>query len=307
VSDRKPVPTCWEPCTIDRGRLRTVNGPREPYSHPRFVGSKLYIPMMASLSLVDDEARAKAEANGESYAPVLGLAAEFDRGRCADALGPNTDAGATPVAGGCQEVGQVARWKLDDGPAGTHVHDCTSSQLHGRLESGTWLVLGRRGGALDLDGNGRITFDGRLPASGELSVGAWIRVRELPEAPAIVIAESSRPGTEGWALSIGPRGASFSVARGPGLSPLEASAPLPIGDWVHLGGVFAPGESVRLFVGGQLRATASEEPPATKPGDGRLGIGATISGEGWFVGNLDDVRIYTRALEPFELTRVAGE
>jgi hypothetical protein len=77
------------------------------------------------------------------------------------------------------------------------------------------------------------------------------------------------------------------------------SAQLPLNVWTHLA-VTYDGAALRLYVNGtQVASTPVSGPIPVSAGVLRLG-GNSIWGE-WFQGQLDDVRLYNRALTPAEL------
>ncbi len=72
---------------------------------------------------------------------------------------------------------------------------------------------------------------------------------------------------------------------------------LPLSRWVHLAGTY-DGATMRLYIDGELAASATAS-GAVVPSTADLQIGA---GYAWFRGDLDEVRIYDRALTLAELT-----
>jgi len=81
---------------------------------------------------------------------------------------------------------------------------------------------------------------------------------------------------------------------------LEAADPLPLGRWVHLAGTF-DGQTMRIYVDGQERGTMARLGPV-KPNAFHLVLGNYEIGHGsHFIGLLDEVRLYNRALTPDEI------
>ena len=92
---------------------------------------------------------------------------------------------------------------------------------------------------------------------------------------------------------------------------LTSPSPVPVGEWYHIAGVFENGV-MRLYVNGELAAetTVPVNRSDTAGNYFDTAIGARNMGtngvDGYFVGELDDLKIYTRALSAGEIQRAAG-
>jgi len=81
---------------------------------------------------------------------------------------------------------------------------------------------------------------------------------------------------------------------------LSGSDPLPLGQWVHLAGVF-DGKVMRLYMDGK-EVAAMDRPGPVRPNNLRLCIGSYDADHpAHFTGVVDDVRLYSRALTPDEI------
>ncbi len=88
-----------------------------------------------------------------------------------------------------------------------------------------------------------------------------------------------------------------------GASNLSArdTKPLPTDEWVHMTGIFRPGEVMEVYVNSELRGTNTTGIPANQHGSNGLaaliGNRHAASNCGW-TGLIDDVRVYSRAVAP---------
>ena len=225
---------------------------------------------------------------------------------------PASDAGPLPLTDAatepCDEPGLLAWWRFDEG-AGDVVHDCTSYGHDGRLDGGTWIA-GKRGGALSFDG-GWVGFGdpAALRVTGPLTVTAWIREErtDSPETQYIVSRRADGNSGGGWRFATEPPALTMSVVPGLDASFTETKGGSVGGNtWVHVAAVFEPGQAVSLYVGGTREARRTTNIPAAlvqPPAEVR--VGARGDGAYPFVGAIDDVRIYGRALDEAEIAALA--
>jgi hypothetical protein len=228
-----------------------------------------------------------------------------------------TGSAAGPAAGGAGNGGGspdppdlVAAYGLDEG-AGTTVFDATSNDNDGTIAGATW-VTGQHGGALSFDGQGdlaRIPADPSWQKEGALSytIEAWIKV--------------TVPGLYTGAIAVGPWTAhtaslgvyedswAFNVAMVGGPNDYQCGAESgslsylldPDGQFHHVAGVLdaAAGEC-SLYLDGALVATDTYVDGAANFGGGDLILGG-FDGSNYLGCEIDDVRIYTRALSADEI------
>lgn len=217
---------------------------------------------------------------------------------------PPTDAATEP----CDEPGLLASWRFDEG-AGDVVHDCTSYGHDGRLDGGVW-VAGKRGGALSFDG-GWVGFGdpAGLRITGALTVTAWIREEQASSAETQYIVSRRANGTNGggWRFATEPPALTMSVVPGLDASFTETrGGAVGVGTWVHVAAVYEPGQAVSIYVGGKREARRTTNIPAAlvqPPAEVR--VGARGDGAYPFVGAIDDVRLYGRALGEAEIAALA--
>ena len=154
------------------------------------------------------------------------------------------------------------------------------------------------GGAAAFGGTGFLHIPGLGAALGQRSqvtVSAWVRV------PLHVQPNVFRVGQP-----VALHSDRFSVANyaAGGWSTVVADPPPPVGSWYHLAGVFDQG-TLRIYVDGQLAGSAAAGFAETGDAvaDGSIGARAlgAASGDQFFVGEIDDVRVYARVLSEEEI------
>ena len=220
-----------------------------------------------------------------------------------DAAG-NTNTSATitvTVQNTAPGTGPIAAWGFNEG-AGTTVADATGRGHTGTITGATWTTTSKYGGALTFNGSsGMVTVPDAddLDISGAMTLEAWVRPTTLATKWRTVILKEA-PGYFRYALyantdTTGPSGHVFIGQD------LEARrvARLTANTWAHLAAVY-DGTRVRIFVDGVEAASA----PATglvQASDGVLRIGGNAIWNEWFAGQIDEVRIYGRALGAAEI------
>jgi len=198
-----------------------------------------------------------------------------------------------------EEPAPVAHWELDE-TAGTTAHDSVGRN-HGQVLCGSgscvplWRPTGGcMGGALQLDGDGDAIRVPTIRDSVEFTYALWVKQDVIRTGLAALIEHRDwRPGSVRFDLMNGHPRVAINEATWPRDDLDAQSHILPSGEWHHVA-VAKSVASLAIFVDGGLAAyeglTASG--PVTL-GDGFVGSG---SGERWFKGLLDDVRIYDTAL-----------
>jgi hypothetical protein len=227
---------------------------------------------------------------------------------------------AQPVDGsnaelGCDAPGLVTHFRFDEG-AGRALSDCTRTGLSATVPDGGSLGPGVRGGALVLGGAAPLSI-GRpkiLSLTGAFTVAAWVRADGLSdsERPTIV-GKMGETRQRGWELALADVGIAlpkynrnvfFRVSPDGISEPHVASArSLPLGQWVHVAGVFSPGSRLEVFLDGTLEGQGTAPSVASDP-EVDVVIGGRAYNYFWR-GALDEVQIYERALTAAEIVVLA--
>jgi fibronectin type 3 domain-containing protein len=214
----------------------------------------------------------------------------------ADSFGENALAAALAA-------GPVAAYSMDQG-AGTALTDVTGNGNNGTLTGATWTTGGRFGSALTFNGGGNLVT---VPdsASLDLTTGmtqeAWVRPSALGGEWRTVLLKE-RPG--GLAYSLYAHGTDstnvpMSELTIGGARTVAGTSTLPLGVWTHIATTY-DGAAQRFFVNGaQVAQRAQTGAIVTSTSPLRIG-GNSIWGE-YFAGQIDEVRIYDRALAAAEI------
>jgi glucose/arabinose dehydrogenase len=206
--------------------------------------------------------------------------------------------GATPTV-----PGLVGAWGFDEG-AGSQALDASGQGNTGTIAGAAWTGSGRYGGALTFDGVNdwvSVPHSASLNLSTAMTLTAWVRPTSLGAWRQAILKE--RPGGLTYALYATNQSANqpnghFQI----GGADREVTAPTAIATntWTHLATSY-DGANMRLYVNGTLvRTVARTGPVATSTSPLRIG-GNSVWGE-WFAGQLDEIRVYNRALTTSEIT-----
>ena len=205
--------------------------------------------------------------------------------------------------------GLVGHWTFDDGKAA----DASGSGNHGTAVDGPVSGPGKIGGALVFDGRrAHVTVPSSpsLTVTGPLTVAAWVNPRtpaDPPQSRAIAEKwESQGLAYSGYFLRISSKGnAHFVVSEPTRISEITSTKPLVPETWSHVAAVY-DGSSLKMYVHGTLEKTiAASNGPAPSQAVLRIGKGGGGGGHN-FLGSLDDVRVYNRALSAEEIARFAA-
>jgi len=195
-------------------------------------------------------------------------------------------------------AGQVGHWALDDG-SGTMVRDSTTNANHGQLRGDPQWVDGIIAGALQFDGVGdyvEVPHDPVLTLEGPVTVSVWINAERHTGPGGAdwqgILAKGGAPRlyslytyTNGTLhFSTGPSGA-YIGSNSAGLVPLN--------EWVHAAVVLNNGHF--YFINGEPAGQGGQGAMAVGGGTAPLTIGKTNEANE-FLGMIDDVRLYDRAL-----------
>ena len=180
----------------------------------------------------------------------------------------------------------------------------------GRLTGATW-TSGQHGGAVRLDGDDevQVSCTSAIDFANTLSVAAWVRADRLRDWDAI----ATRGGFQSpWGFTQGPDGRLRFTANwgnptgGSGEGSWTSTLRITQGQWHHVA-VTYDGSTLRFYVDGQEDPAQPFVALTFGIGEERfvLGAGLPVTDE-YFLGALDDVRAFDRALSAAELRVMAG-
>jgi L-ascorbate metabolism protein UlaG (beta-lactamase superfamily) len=188
----------------------------------------------------------------------------------------------------------VAWWKLDE-TQGDVANDSVGSYPGALVGGPLWQPTGGRvGGALQLDGTDDFVITPSVlnPSEGTFSVFGWVKGGE----PGQVIL--SQTGGVNW-LTVGADGALGTELRQTGRlgKPLASSTIITDGAW-HRVGLVWDGSNRILYVDDVEAAKDVQSNLAGSVGGLYLGAGSALVPGTFWSGLIDEVCIYTRAVEP---------
>jgi len=204
----------------------------------------------------------------------------------------------TTIASG---AGPVAAWALNEG-AGGSVGDATGRGNNGTIMGATWRPQGRWGSALGFDGDDSVSVpDGAdLDETSALTIEAWINPAQV-SGYRMVVAKTSAGTPMNYYLGLSGREVEFGFfSSGAWRWQTTSGVDLVAGTWAHVAVVYSDAaDSVRLYVNGAQRLAATETGTLTVNAQPlRIGLGYPNDG---FIGDIDEVRVYQRALSASEI------
>ncbi len=195
------------------------------------------------------------------------------------------------------DAGLVGYWQDDEG-AGATTADASGSGNTGALAGGMTWTAGRFGDALSFDGASGYVLAGvhNLPAANApQSISWWLNVPAIPGGVQNVLSLTNDGA--GSAVQAGFRDGRIGVWKFGGAW-LISTTPASAGGWRHYAYTF-DGATHRLYIDGALAASATTAPQSAAPT--KLAFGRWTGGAEYLKGNVDDVRIYNRALTATEV------
>jgi hypothetical protein len=220
-----------------------------------------------------------------------------------DSAGHSSEsAGATVTVANAQlPTGLVAAYGFNEG-AGSQALDATGSGHVGTITGATWTTAGKAGGALTFNGtSSRVSIGDAadLDLTSGMTIEAWVRPTTLSGWRTVIMKE--RPGGLAYTLYAhdqSPRPAAYLNTGGADQT-APGTAALPLNTWSHLAATY-DGTALRLYVNGVQVGTRSVTGSLISTSGG-LSIGGNAPWGEYFAGQIDDVRVYNRALTPTEI------
>ncbi len=212
----------------------------------------------------------------------------------------------------------VGYWPLDgDG------RDASGNGLDGTVNGNVVPTTDRQGfadAAMSFSGEQDAYVDlGDPPAlniTGEMTLAAWVWLNADNTNNGRIIAKSGGSGQRSWSLNIEASSggvtnpATFQVAiSGTTNLSVRDNEPLPTDEWVHMAGVYRPGQATEIYVNGELRNTNTDGVPDEQYSSNGLSvlIGArNACGNCGWDGSIDDVMVFDHALSASEVGSIMG-
>jgi glucose/arabinose dehydrogenase len=208
---------------------------------------------------------------------------------------------------------EVLSLGFDEG-SGTVAADDSGNGNDADLLNGTSWGPGQLGSGLALDGVNDIAAVDASPSLGSftdaLTVAAWVNRSSLQAKwRSVVSRQHTTTSADQFLLGFFDGEPRFLVNTADGGNQRVGAGTAPVGEWVHLAGVY-DGATMRLYVNGVERASMAKTgaiAASTRPvliGGGANGTGPLAATEN-VAGGIDEARIYAQALTPSEIAALA--
>ncbi|NRQ31396.1 PKD domain-containing protein [Nonomuraea sp. NN258] len=196
--------------------------------------------------------------------------------------------------------GLVAAYGMNEG-GGTTIADVSGGGNSGTLTSASWTNGGKYGAALSFDGSSSwvtVADAASLRLTNGMTVEAWVRPSTVTGWRTVLMKQHAS------GLAYGLMGGSDSnrphtVVHTTSDADVGGTASLPLNTWSHLA-VTYDGTTLRLYVNG-TQAAQRTVGGSMRTDSGVLRIGGNSLWGEYFAGQIDEVRIYNRALNATEL------
>jgi hypothetical protein len=207
--------------------------------------------------------------------------------------------------------GLAGHWRLDES-TGSMTADSTGANPGALMNTPIWLpaadcapVRFANPACLELNAattnqHVSVTTTGLPTLGAPMTIALWVRWAGSPAGAQNFVALGNSAGAR---LQVGFRGGNLAVWKRTGTLLVQLTQDPPSG-WHHVAYVF-DGTTHHLFVDGRQRATSGVAPDVGIATALRFGLNPMATSEP-FKGRLDDVRIYNRAIEPFEVEGLAA-
>ena len=199
-------------------------------------------------------------------------------------------------------AGLVGWWTFDEPPDSPVAFDASGHRLGGELR-GVGRAPGIVGsGAIECTGGVVVVPDDpQLSLREALTVECWARTETAGQHDRWIVNRVFGGGeATGFRLGMIEGRPAFEVPQTAWSHLLVGPAPLPLGRWVHLVGTF-DGRTMRLYVDG-AEVAALDRPGPAHPSHFDLVIGGFApNSPAHFVGLVDEVRLWSRALAAHEV------
>jgi glucose/arabinose dehydrogenase/PKD repeat protein len=193
-------------------------------------------------------------------------------------------------------TGLVGAWAFNEA-SGTGATDSSGAGNHGTLSGATRTTAGRYGSALTFDGvNDWVTVpdSASLDLTNGVTMEAWVRPTALGSTWRTVVIKE-QPAQLSYALYANTSNTRPSVhVHTSSDVGLRGPSALPLNTWSHLAGTWNA-LVMRLYVNGTEVANSPLVGTALTS-NSPLRIGGTAVWPEWFAGQIDEVRVYNRAL-----------
>ena len=205
-----------------------------------------------------------------------------------------------------QERDLVAHWTFDAGQGDT-LQDVSGQGHHGKIHGATW-VSSPRGHALRFDGVDDYVDCGKtesLKISRDLTLTAWIKADDVGGRNRMIFGDAAGLSVNrNYSLRIDRNSLRFEYGDGTAYGAILGDPPFPTGSWQFVAVVF---EHPHYFIyqNGRIILDGDVSVSVTRTNGDSRRIGGWFAG--FFKGDIDDIRLYRRALTHREITKLFGQ
>jgi hypothetical protein len=196
--------------------------------------------------------------------------------------------------------GLVAAFGFNEG-SGVQTNDASGQGNTGTISSATWTTAGKFGAALSFTVNGAwvtVADAASLDLTTGMTIEAWVRPTSGTGWRTVVLKENGT-GLAYTLYSANNASRPAGYVQASGEFALNGTSAVPVNTWTHLALTY-DGAMMRMFVNGvQVSSRAASGSIAVSSGALRIG-GNSVWGE-YFRGQIDEVRVYNRALTAAEI------
>ncbi|MEJ2703781.1 MAG: PA14 domain-containing protein [Sedimentisphaerales bacterium] len=205
----------------------------------------------------------------------------------------------------------VGHWRFDEG-SGTVAYDSSGHGNDGVFNGDPQWVDGKFGGALEFDGSGDILDcgnDASLEITDAVTMTAWIKLNGVGLDQKVGGNQDGANG--GYKMTVyNTDVVEFEIRTAANASALNRNVAggttMQAGEWYHVAGEYSlEGGYIRTYVNGALdRELTTTEVLGASPGNFYVGCEPFNTGAYNFNGDMDDLRLYSRALTETEINGV---
>jgi len=207
-------------------------------------------------------------------------------------------------AAGAAEPGLVGGWNFDEGPGPTAA-DASGNNNVGTLTGGVQWGARETGGALEFDGSSgyvRVPFGPTLKLlnQGDFTVAAWFKSDVVPTENKEVFQQGDANGSGRTWLYIGATSGEIRTFLGNAAT--NSGINVTPDTWFHAAVVVKEGganDTVQVYVNGKPAGAAAQR--GVENSEGPYFIGCHKNLTNFWDGQIDDVRLYKRALSAAEV------
>lgn len=205
---------------------------------------------------------------------------------------------------------------FDEG-SGNVVGDQSGNGNDGAIQGNPAWVAGKSGEAMEFNGTTdfvEIANSPTLNIAGAVTVLAWIKPTGDYPGQYGQIAGINRVGgqtEDGYYMNLGYYGRQNDkislgiVGEGVQETPLQGQTPVPLDVWSFAAGVFSPGDSMEVYLDGELDGELNSVPDKIQVAPTAFTVAAIAASTDYsFQGTIDEVIVYRRALTESEIQRV---